>query len=282
MPCSTNNATTSSSASVPRADCVGLASVDLSTGDFALDEVPAGDLADELESLAPAELLIAAGADAQWVQTLQTALPRVAISHVEDWHFAVDTAYDTLTDQLRVQTLKGFGCDDMKAAICAGGAAVAYLRDNQRGAVEHVNRLQRKRREDFVLVNAAAQRNLELLANLQDGGRTNTLLEILDRTRTPMGARLMRQWIAQPLKKPAAIEARLGAVDRLLRLRDHRRTLGPMPRAGRRLRAADRPDLLSASQRPRHGGPRPLARRRARHWRRALLGAERTPARAVL
>lgn len=210
----------------PRADCVGLASVDLSTGDFALDELPASDLADELESLAPAELLIAAGADAQWVQTLQTALPRVAISHVEDWHFAADTAYDTLTDQLRVRTLKGFGCEDMKAAICAGGAAVAYLRDHQRGAVEHVNRLQRKRREDFALVNAAAQRNLELLANLQDGGRTNTLLEILDHTRTPMGARLLRQWIAQPLKKPAAIEARLAAVDTLLHLRDHRRTLG--------------------------------------------------------
>lgn len=211
----------------PRANCVGLASVDLSTGDFALDEVAANDLVDELESLAPAELLIAEGADANWVQTLQTALPRVAISRVEDWHFAADTAYDTLTDQLRVQTLKGFGCEDMEAAIRAGGAAVAYLRDNQRGAVEHVNRLQRKRREDFALIDAAAQRNLELLANLQDGGRTNTLIEILDRTRTPMGARLMRQWITQPLKKPASIEARLAAVDELLHQRDRDRALGP-------------------------------------------------------
>ena len=211
----------------PRAACVGLASVDLSTGDFALDEVAANDLADELESLAPAELLIAEGADAKWVQTLQTALPRVAISRVEDWHFAADTAYETLTSQLQVQTLKGFGCEDMEAAIRAGGAAVAYLRDNQRGAVEHINRLQRKRREDFALIDAAAQRNLELLANLQDGGRTNTLLEILDRTRTPMGARLMRQWITQPLKKPASIEARLAAVDELVHQRDHGRALGP-------------------------------------------------------
>ena len=211
----------------PRAASVGLASVDLSTGDFALDEVAANDLADELESLAPAELLIAEGADAKWVQTLQTALPRVAISRVEDWHFAADTAYETLTSQLQVQTLKGFGCEDMEAAIRAGGAAVAYLRDNQRGAVEHINRLQRKRREDFALIDAAAQRNLELLANLQDGGRTNTLIEILDRTRTPMGARLMRQWITQPLKKPASIEARLAAVDELLHQPDHGRALGP-------------------------------------------------------
>ena len=205
---------------------VGLASVDLSTGDFALDEIPASDLADELESLGPAELLIAEGADEQWVATLQNALPNVALSRLADWHFAADTAYETLTSQLRVQTLKGFGCEDMEAAIRAGGATVAYLRDNQRGAVEHINRLQRKYREHFALIDATAQRNLELLANRQDGGRANTLLEILDRTRTPMGARLLRQWVAQPLKSPPLISARLEAVDELLHQREIRRTLG--------------------------------------------------------
>ena len=205
---------------------VGLASVDLSTGDFALDEIPASDLTDELESLGPAELLIAEGADEQWVATLQNALPQVALSRLADWHFATDTAYETLTSQLRVQTLKGFGCDDMEVAIRAGGATVAYLRENQRGAVEHINRLQRKHREHFALIDATAQRNLELLANRQDGGRANTLLEILDRTRTPMGARLLRQWVAQPLKAPPLIIARLGAVDELLNQREIRRTLG--------------------------------------------------------
>ena len=205
---------------------VGLASVDLSTGDFALDEIPDSDLADELESLGPAELLIAEGADEQWVATLQNALPRVALSRLADWHFAADTAYETLTSQLQVQTLKGFGCEDMEAAIRAGGATVAYLRDNQRGAVEHINRLQRKHREHFALIDATAQRNLELLANRQDGSRANTLLEILDRTRTPMGARLLRQWVAQPLKSPPLISARLEAVDELLHQREIRRTLG--------------------------------------------------------
>ena len=205
---------------------VGLASVDLSTGDFALDEIPDSDLADELESLGPAELLIAEGADEQWVATLQNALPRVALSRLADWHFAADTAYETLTSQLQVQTLKGFGCEDMEAAIRAGGATVAYLRDNQRGAVEHINRLQRKHREHFALIDATAQRNLELLANRQDGSRANTLLEILDRTRTPMGARLLRQWVAQPLKSPPLIIARLEAVDELLHQREIRRTLG--------------------------------------------------------
>mgnify|MGYP003321668669 CR=1 FL=1 len=115
--------------------------------------------------------------------------------------------------------------DGSPAAIRAGGAVVAYLRDNQRGAVEHINRLQRKHRERFALIDATAQRNLELLANQQDGGRTNTLLEVLDRTRTPMGARLMRLWVIQPLKDVTLIDARLAAVAELLESRVTRQHL---------------------------------------------------------
>ena len=206
-------------------DRVGLASIDLSTGDFTLDEVDIASLADELQNLAPAELLIAEGADEKWVEQLQATLPRVALSRIDDWHFAADTAYEVLTNQLQVQSLKGFGCDGMDAAVRAGGATIAYLRDNQRGAVQHINRLQRKHREDFALIDATAQRNLELLANQHDGDRGNTLLEVLDRTCTPMGARLLRQWIMQPLKNPEQIEARLEAVDALLGQRENRRTL---------------------------------------------------------
>ncbi len=206
-------------------DRIGLASIDLSTGDFTLDEVDTASLADELQSLAPAELLIAEGADEKWVEQLQATLPRVALSRIDDWHFAADTAYEVLTNQLQVQSLKGFGCDGMDIAVRAGGATIAYLRDNQRGAVQHINRLQRKHREDFALIDATAQRNLELLANQHDGDRGNTLLEVLDRTCTPMGARLLRQWIMQPLKNPKQIEARLEAVDALLGQRENRRTL---------------------------------------------------------
>ena len=209
----------------PHSDCVGLASIDLSTGDFTLDEVAKTGLVDELQSLAPAELLVSEGADDRWVEQLQTTLPRVALSRIDDWHFAADSAYETLTNQLQVQSLKGFGCDGMDAAVRAGGATVAYLRDNQRGAVEHINRLQRKHREDFALIDATAQRNLELLANQQDGDRANSLLEVLDRSRTPMGARLLRQWITQPLKSTAQIEARIEAVDGLLNQRDDRHVL---------------------------------------------------------
>lgn len=207
----------------PQSGLVGLASVDMSTGDFVLDEVPTELLADEVQSLAPAELLLAEGADEEWVVHLQRLLPRAALSRIEDWHFEEHAAREMLYEQLKVRSLKGFGCDDMGAGLRAGGAVVAYLRDNQRGAVEHINRLQRKRREEYALVDATAQRNLEILGNQQDGTRAGSLLDIVDHSCTPMGARLLRQWLIRPLKKTREITRRLDAVEDLLTRREVRR-----------------------------------------------------------
>jgi DNA mismatch repair protein MutS len=209
----------------PHKDKVGLAMVDLSTGDFTLDELPAAALLDELEALAPAELLVAENADQDWLAAIRRRLPQVAVSRSEDWHFTNHCAYETLISQLKVHSLKGFGCDDMEAAIGAAGAAVVYLRDNQRGAVEHLNRIVHRRRENYMMLDATAQRNLDLLYNQQDGGRDNTLLQVLDQTLTPMGARLLRQWIVAPLKTPKDIEERLDTVAALLDQRDSRQQL---------------------------------------------------------
>ena len=149
----------------------------------------------------------------QWVNELQRALPGVAISRVEDWHFEFHSAYELLTEQLKVRSLKGFDCEDLQSAIRAGGAALNYLRENQRGAIGHINRLTRKRTTEYMLLDATAQRNLDLLSNQQDGSKEGALLGVIDRTLTPMGARLIRQWIVAPLKDPAAICQRLDAGD---------------------------------------------------------------------
>ena len=202
-----------------------LAIVDLSTGDFALDEVASGQLADELERLAPAELLFGDGVDESWVDRLRNVLPNVAVSRVEDWQFEYRHAYETLTEQFGVRSLKGFDCDDLDLGVGAGGAVIAYLRQNQRGGVQHINRVRRRRRDDCLLLDAGAVRHLELLGNLQDGSRHSTLLDVLDRTRTPMGARLMRQWVAAPLRCAGDIGQRLDAVDGFLQARRARAQL---------------------------------------------------------
>ena len=122
-------------------------------------------------------------------------------------------------------SLKGFDCEDLQSAIRAGGAALNYLRENQRGAIGHINRLTRKRTTEYMLLDATAQRNLDLLKNQQDGSKDGALIGVLDRTLTPMGARLMRQWIVAPLKDPAAICQRLDVVAELVAQRTARDAL---------------------------------------------------------
>ena len=206
----------------PNGERVGLAVVDLSTGDFALDEVEAELVRDELERHGPAELLVSDTADAAWLDWLRQSLPGVAVSRVEEWHFEYRHAYETLTEQLGVQSLRSFDVEDAELAIRAGGAAIEYLRDNQGGDLDHIRRVHRRRRQDYLLLDGSAQRHLDLVANQQDGGRDNTLLQVVDRTCTPMGARLLRQWITAPLRLPEAIEARLEAVGHLYEARSSR------------------------------------------------------------
>ena len=209
-------------------EAVGLAAVDLSTGDFSLCELPAGQHLDELVALGPAELLLAEGSDEEWLRDLQLALPRVTVSKAENWHYEFQSAYQTLVEQLKVKSLKGFDCDDLEVAIRAAGAALVYLRENQRGSIDHINRVTHRRRSDYMLLDATAQRNLDLLKNQQDGGRLGSLLGILDRTQTPMGARMLRQWLVAPLKDPQAIEDRLDAVTELLGARETRKRLAEL------------------------------------------------------
>jgi len=210
------------------ATTAGMAIVDLSTGDFSVEEMPVDDLADELERLAPTELLLSETADESFVSTLRRRLPLAAVSRIDPWQFEYRTAYDTLTEQLHVHSLKGFDCEDLDLGVRASGAAIAYLKEAQRGAIEHVSGLRRRRQNDGLLIDATAQRNLDLLVNQQDGTRAGSLLDIVDQTLTPMGARLLRQWLTTPLADIAPITQRLDCVDALGSKRSVRKSLGDL------------------------------------------------------
>ena len=221
----------------PDGENVGVALVDLSTGVFTLDEIPASQLRDELARAGPAELLVAEATESPWLDSVRSVLSDVAVSRVEDWHFELGHARETLLDQLQVRSLKAFDCEDAVLAIRAGGAVIQYLRDNQRGALDHIRRLSRRRRDDFLLLDAAAQTHLDLLVNQHHGTRTDSLLEVVDRTCTPMGARLLREWLTAPLRDPEAIDERLQAVETLVTgsrgralLREHLQQIGDLER----------------------------------------------------
>ena len=205
-----------------RAKRVGLAQIDLSTGDFTLDETSISDLHDAIRNIDPAELLISDRASVEKVEELKKISPKASLSYIEDWNFSDDTARSLLLEQFRTNSLKGFGCDDLTLGVCAGGAVVAYLRKNQKGAVGHINRVERRHRGDHAVIDVVAKRNLELIENQHDGGLKGSLVEALDETCTPMGARLLRHWLMHPLKNPALIAQRLDVVDELISRRDIR------------------------------------------------------------
>jgi DNA mismatch repair protein MutS len=171
----------------------GFAFVDLSTGDFRLTELEnAAQLEDELARVCPSEVLISDD------QADRIGAVAAAIStRCDGYTFALDQAYFALRTHFQVQSLDGFGCGDLPAAIGAAGAILHYLKNGLRREIGHITRLLCYRSSQYMIVDAATQANLELV--LSRGARDTSLLAALDRTVTPMGARRLRDWILHPL-----------------------------------------------------------------------------------
>lgn len=197
---------------------VGLAFADASTGEFYLTEAPEDRLGSLLQTVAPAEVVI----DKRHVDRLRQSMravqggePPFAITKEEDWVFGFDFATETLLRHFQTHSLKGFGVDDLTVGVTAAGAALYYLGETQKGRIPHIRRLQRYRSEDHIALDPATKRNLELVASMQDGRRDGSLVGVLDATLTPMGGRLLRQWLVRPLRDVGRITSRLDAVDAL-------------------------------------------------------------------
>ncbi|MCY3555703.1 MAG: DNA mismatch repair protein MutS [Gemmatimonadetes bacterium] len=196
-------------------DACGLAFLDLSTGEFRTAELSEDDLLSELSRLDPAEAIVSYDRAEQAEALLKPRFPDIAISRLEEWAFVFDQAHQALLGHFEVLTLKGFGCDEMTAGVCAAGGMLVYLRETQKNRLAHLKTMARHDVADAMLMDSATQRNLELITSLRDGGRDGTLLSVMDRTYTPMGARYMRQAITRPLVSVEAVLARQEAVGEL-------------------------------------------------------------------
>jgi DNA mismatch repair protein MutS len=193
----------------------GVALVDVSTGEFSVAEYAGADgleaLAAEIVVLRPREVVVAAGFDAR------TAVPAIAdselpVTEIDGWHFDLETARQTLIDQLRVASLEGFGLERRHAAVCAGGALVRYLRDTQKADLAHVRSVRLKQTADALLIDPTTLKHLEVIESLE-GGRSGSLLHEIDRTITAMGGRLLRSWLLRPLVALEPIRDRLDGVE---------------------------------------------------------------------
>ena len=223
----------------PAGTIFGLALVDLTTGDFLtteLENAPA--LVAELERLRPAEIIFP-GEAVSLRGLLRGAFP--ILSGYDDWAFAPETAFFTVKEHFKVASLDGFGLKDKAAAIGAAGGALHYLTQNLRRDVKHLTRISFYQRSDFLALDYTTLRHLEILEpQHHDAPRSASLYGALNRTATPMGARLLRQWLSQPLATVGPIRRRQEAVQtfventlgldgfrqQLAKVRDLERTLG--------------------------------------------------------
>ncbi|HYF94028.1 MAG TPA: DNA mismatch repair protein MutS [Symbiobacteriaceae bacterium] len=198
----------------------GLAVTDLSTGEFAACEMAGADglkqLVDELSRLEPSEVLLEPGLENEPRLAAMLKTWGIAQSVGAARPFSHSEAYGRLTDHFGVASLHGFGCEHLHLATQAAGAALAYLAETQKTGLGHISGLSVYYPGQYMTVDTSTRRNLELTRSIRDGGRKGTLLWVMDRTVTNMGARLLKGWLERPLLSLPEIQGRHEAVGELV------------------------------------------------------------------
>ena len=190
----------------------GLAFADVSTGEFSATQFSGDNVGmrvfEELSRVEPREVIM----PESWVERGVTTPDGIHLSSVQDWTFEYPGAEQLLCDHFRVGTLDGFGLKDSHDAVSAAGGVLQYLRTTQKQSLEQLSTIRSYSTDAFMVLDQFTRRNLELVSTIRQGKTKGSLLGILDRTATPMGARLLRNWLSQPLLEIGRLNARLDAV----------------------------------------------------------------------
>lgn len=197
---------------------VGVSFSDISTGEFSLSQIDQKELYGLLQSIQPAEILL----PKKLKNNLPDELKSYVITTIDDWVYEGDYGYQLLIDHFKTHSLKGFGVEELKVAQVAAGAMMHYFQETQKSSLGHIRRLYAFENSDYMMLDSATKRNLELTSSMQDGRPDGTLISILDDTCTAMGGRLLRRWLMRPLKRLSQIKERLNAVE-VLHLDNDRR-----------------------------------------------------------
>ena len=193
-----------------------LAALDISTGEFNViefDSLPA--LESELARLAAHECLIPSGVQEKWLLDgkLPAARSKIMFTEVDEWIFSSEIAREALLKHFDVLSLDGLGCRELTAGLGAAAAVLHYAAENLRQEISHINRIRVCKPGNFMELDAISQRNLELVEPMYGSDKSVTLLGALDKTSTPMGSRLLRDWILRPLYDKSEIDRRLDALE---------------------------------------------------------------------
>lgn len=195
-------------------DPVGFSFVDISTGEFFTAEFPFRQLPEILMSIAPAELLVQKR-DKESLQELLRGQYHGIYTSLDDWLFQYDYGTDKLLQHFKTQSLKGFGIESMSIGIIAAGGVMHYLNETQKANLAHIQKIVPYSVEGTIVLDPATKRNLEITSSM-GGSLDGTLFSVLDKTSTPMGARLLKKWVNNPLRSIEQILWRSGGVEVLV------------------------------------------------------------------
>ena len=195
----------------------GFSLLDISTGEYLVDQGNHEYIEKMLENFQPKEVLIERGRKAQTEQMFGS---RLCLFELDDWVFTEQTSQQKLHKHFKVKNMKGYGVEQMKEGLVAAGAILQYLELTQHTQISHITRIQRIDAERFVRLDNFTVRNLELNQPLHEGG--TALVDVIDNTVSPMGARLLRRWLVFPLREQKKINDRLDVVDYFFRQPDSR------------------------------------------------------------
>lgn len=206
--------------SIYRGEHYGISFVDITTGDFYTTEVDRfSKVMDEIAKFAPVEILInetiTEEEDGEYMARLDQLHDKehTMVSVMEDWYYETEMDERLIKEQFHVMNLEGLGLKDLSDAACSVGCLIYYLKDTQKGCVDHINHISTYHVEDYVVLDSASRRNLELCETMRDKNKRGSLLWVLDKTKTAMGARTLRAMVEQPCIRKDRIEERLDAVE---------------------------------------------------------------------
>ncbi|WP_397568459.1 DNA mismatch repair protein MutS [Schlesneria sp. T3-172] len=200
----------------PAKDLCGLAWLEVSTGRFVMADLAPEHVVDEIARIRPAECLIPEKSESLPLVQMLNQMNGMLLSDRAPWSFAADQCKRTLLEHFQTRTLSGFDIDEDTPGVTAAGALLEYVRETQKSGLGHITRLEPYRRGTCLLIDEATRRSLELTRTLREGQREGSLLAVIDETVTPMGARLLGEWLSNPLTDVARINLRLDAIEELM------------------------------------------------------------------
>ncbi|NLP01735.1 MAG: DNA mismatch repair protein MutS [Fibrobacter sp.] len=197
----------------PDGEKVGVAVCDLSTGLFQLEEVDKSEVENEIVRTDPSEILLSDIENHPLRDIIRESSKSVVLSSYDAWKFSFENACEAIKDHFRIISVQGLGLEGFNSGVCAAGALLLYLKEQKKNDLQHISAIVPRTLSEFSELDPATIRNLELLKPLQNDDVGGTLISVLDKTSTAMGARLLRRWVVSPLKNPASITERLNCVE---------------------------------------------------------------------